>query len=199
MFIQVVRGKVKDAEAMRNASETWQRELRPGAKGWLGATAGVADDGTFIAVVRFESQEAAQANSDRAEQSAWWEETSKLFDGAPTFYDCQTVDVWGSPSDEAGFVQVMIGKTNDVPGMREMGTLFEKEMSGVRTDVLGTSDAYTNNGNFVSTIYFTNEADARAGEKKMESDPAVQGMMEKFGHLFEGETTYIDIRDPWLH
>ena len=199
MFVQVVRAKVKDAEAFRSQIETWQRELKPGAKGYLGSTGGVADDGTSIAVIRFESEEAARANSDRPEQDAWFSETSKLFDGAPTFYNCPTVDIWGDPSDEAGFVQIMIGKTNDVPAMREMGKEFDKDMPPIRTDVLGSSDAYTNDGTYVSTIYFTNEADARAGEKKMESDPKAKGLMEKFGHLFEGETTYIDLRDPWLH
>ena len=34
---------------------------------------------------RFESEEAAQANSDRPEQGAWWAETAKVFDGEATF------------------------------------------------------------------------------------------------------------------
>ena len=50
-------------------------------KGSSAGTGGVADDGTAIQVVRFESQEAAEANSARPEQGAWWDETSKLFDG----------------------------------------------------------------------------------------------------------------------
>jgi hypothetical protein len=34
----------------------------------------------FIALVRYENEEAARANSDSAEQSAWWEETSQYLE-----------------------------------------------------------------------------------------------------------------------
>src|SRR5688572_8413860 len=121
MFVQVVRAKVKDAEAFRSQIDTWQRELKPGAKGYLGSTGGVADDGTSVAIIRFESEEAARANSDRPEQSAWFSETSKLFDGAPTFYDCNDVQLFrGGGSDEAGFVQVMVYKPKDLDAVRKM-------------------------------------------------------------------------------
>ncbi|MGE5763508.1 MAG: hypothetical protein ACM3ZF_06425, partial [Mycobacterium leprae] len=64
---------------MRAAFERWVEELAPGAAGWLGSTAGVTDDGRFIGLARFESEQAARRNSDRPEQGRWWAETSKLF------------------------------------------------------------------------------------------------------------------------
>src|SRR5215510_13111569 len=111
MFVQVIQGRVSDAAAMRSAMDQWLRDLAPGATGWLGSTAGVTEDGRFIALARFESEEAAQRNSDRREQGQWWMETSKLFTGEVTFGDSSdvTVDVHGDP-DQAGFVQLMQGR-----------------------------------------------------------------------------------------
>lgn len=76
MFVQVIQGKATDPAALRRQWETWDRELKPGAQRFLGGTAGVTADGEFIAVVRFEDEAAARANSDRADQDAWWAETS---------------------------------------------------------------------------------------------------------------------------
>jgi len=40
MFIQVIQGKVADAEGLRAAMDRWGRDLQPGATGWLGTTGG---------------------------------------------------------------------------------------------------------------------------------------------------------------
>ena len=198
MFVQVIRGKAKDAEAVRAANDGWVKELKPGAKGYLGSTGGVSPKGEFILAARFESEEAAKANSKRPEQSAWWEQNmSKTFDGQPTFYDCPTVDVMmGGGSDTAGFVQFMVMKVNDVDKMRALG----KEMENIpmnRDDMIGAVDAYTKDGTCVSILYFTSEAEARIGEKK-EPTPEMKEMMEKYEGLTEGETEFIDVLDPWF-
>ena len=83
MFVQVIQGQVSDPEQARAALDRWARELAPGAGGWLGSTAGVTEDGRFIALARFESEEAARRNSDRPEQDRWWAETARLFTGRP--------------------------------------------------------------------------------------------------------------------
>ena len=85
MFVQVIKGRTSDAEAVRERGEVWAADVRPGAEGFLGSTVGVADDGTFFAIVRFEDEASAMANSQRPEQTAWWEETAKGFDGEPSF------------------------------------------------------------------------------------------------------------------
>ncbi len=72
MFVQVINGRTSQPEALAEAFDRWKAELSPGATGWLGSTGGVTDDGTVIAVARFESEEAARANSARPEQDAWW-------------------------------------------------------------------------------------------------------------------------------
>ena len=60
MFVQVIQGRTSDAQGLRAAVDRWHEELAPGAEGWLGSTGGVTEDGRAIAVVRFETEEAAR-------------------------------------------------------------------------------------------------------------------------------------------
>src|ERR671939_317468 len=71
MFVQVVQGRTSDPQALDAATERWMRDLAPGATGWLGTTGGITEDGRAIAVVRFESEEAARRNGKRPEQQQW--------------------------------------------------------------------------------------------------------------------------------
>ena len=93
MFAQIIRGKVSDPDAVRPVVDRWMNELGPTATGWLGSTSGATDDGQLFVLVRFESEEAARANSDKPEQGAWWAEMEKLFDGEATFQDSNDVQV----------------------------------------------------------------------------------------------------------
>ena len=63
MFIQVIQGRCSDADRLRKQLDVWERDLAPGADGFLGSTGGLTDDGTFVAVVRFDSREQADAQS----------------------------------------------------------------------------------------------------------------------------------------
>src|SRR5262245_34704172 len=67
VFVQVIQGRVSDATQVRQGLDDWLARLAAGAEGWLGSTAGVTDEGTFVAVARFESAESARRNSGRAE------------------------------------------------------------------------------------------------------------------------------------
>jgi len=87
MFGQVVQGSTTNPAEIRDAMERWARDLSPGAVGWLGTTAGVTEDGTFIAVIRFDTQGAARASSDRPEQDQWWAQTCTFLDGEVTVRD----------------------------------------------------------------------------------------------------------------
>ena len=114
MFVQVISGRTSQPQALVDSFDRWKADLSAGATGWLGSTGGVTEDGRFIAVARFESEEAAMANSARPEQGAWWAETERLLDGEAVFrYSTDVdVDVNGDP-DQAGFVQVMQGRGSD--------------------------------------------------------------------------------------
>ena len=41
MFVQVIEGRVSDRDGLRRQMDKWESELRPGATGFLGSTAGV--------------------------------------------------------------------------------------------------------------------------------------------------------------
>ena len=199
MFVQVIQGAVSDVQGLRSQMDTWVRDLAPGAEGWLGSTAGVTADGQFIALARFESEEAARRNSDRPEQGAWWEETAALFTGEPDFHDSEFVDV-DTPGDpaKAGFVQVMQGRTSDPKRARELMASDPTDWAEFRPDILGSILAGHDGDAWTMALFFTSEAEAREGEKK-EPPPEMDQMMKEMESLSAGEPTYVDITDPWLH
>ncbi|MGH2694682.1 MAG: hypothetical protein ACRDJJ_07655 [Actinomycetota bacterium] len=199
MFIQVIQGKTKDAAGIRRQMDRWHSELRPGAKGYLGATAGVSDDGEFISVVRFDSEEAARRNSDRPEQGEWWAETEKYFDGQVLFHDCARVETMGKGgSDDAGFVQIIQGHVSDVDAAVRLDRSFDETMPNFRPDVIGGTTAYNPNGRYTSTVYFTSEKEAREGEKKMGESEEFAAAMKEYEALSVEEPKYIDLKDPWM-
>jgi hypothetical protein len=199
VFVQVIQGQVADADKARAALDRWARELAPGATGWLGSTAGVTEDGRFIALARFESEEAARRNSDRPEQGRWWAETAKLFSGEATFNDSSdvTVDLAGDP-DEAGFVQVIQGRSSDPDRARElMGRDSSAAWAAYRPEILGSVAVGHEGGAFTMAVYFTSEAAAREGEGK-QPPPELQAQMDELVALSVGEPEFFDLKQPWL-
>src|SRR5580765_6070075 len=137
MFAQIIRAKISDPDAVRPVVDRWMTELGPTATGWLGSTSGVTEDGQLFVLVRFESQEAARANSDKPEQGEWWAEMEKLLDGEATFQDSDDVrlETSGDP-DTAGFVQVMLGQVSD-PVRAQQLMAEQPDMRALRPDILG--------------------------------------------------------------
>jgi hypothetical protein len=134
MFVQVIQGRTSQPEALVEAFDRWKADLLPGASGWLGSTGGITEDGRFIAVARFESEEAAMANSARPGQDAWWSETARLLDGEATFRNSSDVDadVHGDP-DRAGFVQIMQGRGSDPERAKQLMAQDADKWGGVPT------------------------------------------------------------------
>jgi hypothetical protein len=199
MFVQVIKGRTSQPEALAEAFDRWKAELSPGATGWLGSTGGVTDDGTFIAVARFESEEAARANSARPEQDAWWSETAKLLDGDVTFSDSTDVDVDvnGDP-DRAGFVQVMRGRVSDPRRAKELMAEDPGTWAEFRPDVIGSLSIGHEDGGYTMVMYFTSEADAREGETK-EMPPQMRAQMEEMSKLNVEEPEFFDLKRPILN
>lgn len=198
MFVQIIQGKVNDPRAFMARGAVWQEQHSASAEGFLGSTSGVTDDGTAIVLVRFVDEDQARANSERPEQGEWWSETAALFAEEPTFRDTDDIVVWGDGgSDEAGFVQIMQGRTTDRARYQELGEQGMATLSEVRPDVLGAYTAWTGDGNdYVEVIYFTNEAEARANEAAMgerEAPPEMQEMM-----TLAGEISFLDLHEPEL-
>jgi hypothetical protein len=196
-FIQVMRGTVTDRDELRSMVERWLADLAPGAAGWLGTTAGVAEDGTSVALVRFASAQDARRNSDRPEQHQWWMETAKLFAGEVTFHDCTDIETFGAGgSDAAGFVQIMEGRVSDVERMRELGHRLDALEDQSRPDLIGGLVALHGDGGFTMAAYFTDEAAARAGEQQP-PPPEVRSLLDEQAALMS-DLTYVDLREPWL-
>jgi hypothetical protein len=199
VFVQVIQGQVADASKVKAALDRWAQELAPGSIGWLGSTAGVTEDGRFIMLARFESEEAARANSDRPEQDRWWAETSQLFSGAASFKDSSdvTVDVTGDP-DAAGFVQVMQGRGSDPERARELMGQDSSAWAAFRPEILGSLAVGHEGGAYTMAVYFTSEAEAREGERR-QPPPELQAQMDEMASLSVGEPEYFDLKQPWLY
>jgi hypothetical protein len=198
MFVQVIQGKVRDKAEVRAQLDRWVSDLAPNAVGWLGTTAGVADDGTFVALARFESAAAADKNGSMPEQGEWWDATAATFDGEPTFHDSTSVDLdqAGDPAT-AGFVQVMQGQVSDFDRMRDLLISDDLDTSGVRPDIVARLMCGHDDGRWTMAVWFTSEEAAREGERTMPHE-----IVERLSQLDEmsiGERTFIDLRDPWMH
>jgi hypothetical protein len=199
MFVQVIQGRTSQPQALADAFDRWKADLSPGATGWLGSTGGVTEDGRFIAVARFESEEAAMANSARPEQGAWWAETARLLDGDAVFRNSTDVevDVSGDP-DQAGFVQVMQGRGTDPERAKQLMAQDADKWAELRPDVIGSVTIGHDQGAYTMVMYFTSEADAREGERK-ELPPELQAQMEEMNSLSIGEPEFFDLKQPILN
>lgn len=197
MFVQVITAKVVDAEGLRRQVDLWEKEIRPGAEGFLGSTSGVTDDGRMVVFVRFESEEAAQRNSDRPEQQAWWAETEKLLEDV-TFQDgVDVVTMRGGGSNDAGFVQIMRGRVLDAAKMKELwGRMaeFEAAIASHRPDLIGDVTVVHADGSYTDAIYFTSEAEARLNESK-ELPPEMAAMFEEWAAAATTDE-FLDLKQP---
>jgi len=197
MFVQVIQGRVRDAEAARATMDRWLRDLQPGAVGWLGGTYGFTDEGMLCAIVRFDSREAAQANSARPEQAAWWEQMSRHFDGPVTFHDCADVQLLvGGGSDEAGFVQLIQGRVTDRDRVHSLMDRSGELIARHRPDVLGATIAIDDDGFFTETVFLRTEAEARTAEQQ-QMPAEVRALLDEEASLVS-EMQFVDLHAPWF-
>jgi hypothetical protein len=198
MFVQIIEGKVVDPAALRRQLQRWDEEVRPGAIGFLGSTAGVTGDGHAIALARFESADAAAANSKRPEQDEWWSKTEPCFDGPVTFSDSEDVDVFlAGGSDRAGFVQIMKGHGSDRELVARLDRAFEAHAPSFRPDVIGGLRVWTSPDSYVEAVYFTSETEARANEQQ-EPPAELAAQMADFESVM-ADVEFHDLTDPWFH
>lgn len=197
MFVQVIEGKTKDPEALRRCLQTWERELMPGAIGYLGSTSGCTASGDCILIARFESREAAKRNSDRPEQGRWWAETERCFDGPVTFHDTEEVQLMTHGGvDSARFVQVMDGHVTDRRRAADLERRSDEVLTRLRPDLLGSLTAYYGDDEFTEVAYFTSEEAARDGESAEMTDDMAE-MFAEWQSVMKVDR-YIDITEPML-
>ncbi|HEX6500311.1 MAG TPA: hypothetical protein VF054_14970 [Micromonosporaceae bacterium] len=197
MFVQVIEGHVQDPQRVREGLDQWVRDLSPSAQGWLGTTAGVTDDGQFVAMACFDSPEAARRNSDRPEQGRWWNSMSSNFTGEPVFHDCPDCFSAERGQSNAHFVQVIKGHVRDADRIHALSDQAEPMIARERPEILGDLVALDPSGDFVEAVYFTDEPSAREGERKPMPDELKKLFDEEMS--LTDDMSYLDLRQVWLY
>jgi hypothetical protein len=198
VFIQVIQGRALDPPGIRKALDRWQRQLAVDADGWLGSTAGTTEDGWSVVVVHFASEEQARRNSDRPEQRAWWREASRYL-GDIALHDAPKVNLFlDGRSDQAGFVQVIQGHTDDLERVASLGRDREETMAEEAPHILGVTVAEhaDRSGDFTQIVYFTSEQAAQlfAPEPPTRTDEPAQ---EERRSLMTNLRSF-DLQDPQM-
>ena len=195
MFVQIIEGTTSNPDALVAAGDAWDAEVRPGAIGFLGVTAGVTGDGKAFTLVRFEDEAAAKANSERPEQGAWFEKhLASAYDAPPSFTESSDItEFFGGGSNDAGFVQVMKSNGVDRAEIERLDTVFDKYVDE-RPDIIGGLRAWTGKDSCIDVMYFTSEAEARKGEAADMPDE-LQQAMASFGEM---DIEFLDLVDPQL-
>lgn len=198
MFVQVIHATVSDEGGARKALERWERDLMGSAEGFLGTTAGFLDDGSLFALARFDSADAARRNSDRPEQGEWAAELTKSLDGEPSYIDVPDAELWlDGGSDDAGFVQVMIGHSPDVDRLLASSNEIDNtRLREGRPEIIGGVQGKFGADGYVFAVYFRSEEAARGGESQ-EPPEDVKAMLEERMRLM-GDVQYYDLHEPIL-
>jgi hypothetical protein len=198
MFIQVIQGRATNPPGIRRDLGRWQRQLAADADGWLGSTTGITEDGWSITVVRFASQAQARRNSDRPEHREWWRDASQHL-ARVAVHDASKVHTYrDGGTDQAGFVQVLQGHSDDVEGMASLRRDQEEVLARRAPQILGMTLAEHADwpGDFTQIMYFTSEPDARRFEQEPPSE-AGEPVLERLRGLMTNSRSF-DLRDPQM-
>ena len=198
MFIRVIQGRATNPPGIRRDLGRWQRLLAADADGWLGSTTGITEDGWSITVVRFASEKQARRNSDRPEQREWWRDASQHL-ARVVSHDAPKVHIYrDGGSDQAGFVQVIQGHSDDLEHMASLGRDQDEVLAREAPHILGVTVAEHADrpGDFTQVVYFTSEQDAR---RFAQEPPAVadEPVLEQLRSLMTNARCF-DLRDPQL-
>jgi hypothetical protein len=198
MFIRVIQGRATNPPGIRRDLGRWQRQLAVDADGWLGSTAGITDDGWSITVVRFASEAQARRNRDRPEQREWWRDASQHLARVAVHHASKVHLYRDGGDDEAGFVQVIQGHSDDLERMASLGRDQEGVLAREAPHILGMTVAEHADrpGDFTQIMYFTSEQDARRFEQEPPAE-ADQPVLEQLRNLMTDSRSF-DLRDPQM-
>jgi hypothetical protein len=197
VFIRIMRGRVADGAGTSFELTRWRQELSAGPPGWQRLTAGVTDDGHAVAVFRYDSEAAARRGGEGPQHGAWRASVERRLAGPAVWYDCPVVNVMKSGDEaDAGFVQVMQGRLVDPVRLAAMRAEVERTLRERAPHVLGVSVAEHADGvGFTEVTYFTSEREARAGDRQMPVEMAVQlGTVRSYMEGLE----FLELRRPLL-
>ena len=198
MFIRVIQAQATNPPGIRRDLGRWQRQLAADADGWLGSTTGITEDGWSITVVRFASEAQARRNSDRPEQREWWRDASQHL-ARVAVHDAPKVHTYrDGGADQAGFVQVIQGHSDDLERMASLGRDQEEVLAREAPHILGVTVAEHADrpGDFTQILYFTSEQDARRFEQERSAEDD-EPVLEQLRSLMT-DLRCFDLRDPQL-
>jgi len=198
MFIQIIQGRATNPPGIRRDLGRWQRQLAADADGWLGSTTGITEDGWSITVVRFASEAHARRNRDRPEQREWWRDASQHL-ARVISHDAPKVHLhWDGGSDQAGFVQVIQGHTDDIERMASLSRDRDDLLAREAPHLLGMTVAEHADrpGDYTQIVYFASEQDARRSALEP-SAAADEPLLEPWPSLMTN-ARYFDLRDPQM-
>jgi hypothetical protein len=198
MFIRVIQGRATNPPGIRRDLGRWQRMLAADADGWLGSTAGITPDGWCVTVVGFASEAHARRNSDRPEQREWWRDASQHL-ARIAVHDAPQVHVYrNGGADQAGFVQVIQGYSDDLERMASLGRDQKQVLAREAPQILAMTLAEHADwpGDFTQIMYFTSEQDARRFAQEPLAKPD-EPVLERLRSLMTNSRCF-DLRDPQI-
>lgn len=188
MFAEVVHGTDGEAAAVR---EAWTRTLAAiegEGTGWLGATSGRAADGTFVAVLCFETEEMSRITMDRLAEASAWDRLAATAGGL-TFRECPHVRAFAAGGDEKiEAVEVTQGMVNDVS--RVAAAFHKARLADAAAGLLCWDDA-----GFACSMLYLRTARA-AGQATSLTIAGPSALRREAATLF-AEPQEHDLSDPW--
>jgi hypothetical protein len=176
VFIRIMRGRVVDGAGTRAELTRWRHELGAGAPSWQRLTAGVGDGDELVLVLRYDTEATARRDAERPELAAWQASVERHVVGPAQWHDCPVVHTMkGGDGGDAGFVRVLQGRLADPVRLAAMRDEVERSLRERAPHVLGVTVAEHADGTgFTEITYFTSEREARAAERQMPVEMAVQ-------------------------
>jgi hypothetical protein len=196
MFVLTVAARTSAPDSLRRHVLTWRADVGISATGWLGSTAGVSGDGTFIFMLRFESEEAWLITSGVPEYANWWQVCGHHLDTTPSFTPSTAVTgILAGGSDDAEAVRVVQGRATPSrleASVRQLDTV----PAAARAGVIGGLVAWHDDEQFTEALYFAAPAPGQLGLQAAASTP--------LGRFFQDHdaairgASVIDLVEPWL-
>jgi hypothetical protein len=188
VFAEVVHGTDGEAAAVR---EAWTRALvaiEGEGTGWLGATSGRAADGTFVAVLCFETEEMSRITMDRLAEASAWDRLAATAGGL-TFRECPHVRAFAAGGDEKiEAVEVTQGMVNDVG--RVAAAFRKARRADAAAGLLCWDDA-----GFACTMLY--RRGARAADQATSLAVAGPSALRREAATLFDEPQEHDLSDPW--
>jgi hypothetical protein len=146
-------------------------------------------------VLRFDTEAAARRDRERPELAAWQTSAERHLTGPGRWYDCPVVHTMKAGDNaEAGFVRVVQGRLADPVRLAAMRAEVERTLRDRAPHVLGVTVAEHADGTgFTELTYLTSEREARAADREMPVEMAVQlGTVRSYVEALEE----VELRGP---